>query len=252
MTNITDSFGFLSWKLAEKLEEHFERAIGEKFEMKSREVGLMIVVRDQALSQIQIGQMLKLDKNTVRFLIDELEKKQYVYRMKNENNRRENIICLTEQGKLVADEAIKTMSISENEVLNVLTKEEKSKLNQILKKFYIHSYERGMEMKAVEVMKEYLRRAHEEGHKIPDMYAEDGVLVNFKGETFKGKEEIRKFYDSPMPKGFQLTIESIEGDDTKCVAIVSITWENLPNPIMLEETLILENDKIKSFTMMPK
>lgn len=107
-------------------------------------------------------------------------------------------------------------------------------------------------MKAVEVMKEYLRRAHEDSLKIPDMYSEDGVLVNFRGETFKGKEEIHKFYSSPMPKGFQITIESIEGDDTKCVAIISTTWENLPKSVVLEETLILENDKIKSFTMVPK
>lgn len=135
MSNIYNSFGFLSWKLAEKLEEHFERAINEKFEMKSREVGVMIVVRDQALSQIQIAQILKLDKNTIRFLIDELEEKKYVYRVKNEKNRRENLICLTEEGKIVADEAIKTLSISENEVLNVLTGEEKTQLKQILSKF---------------------------------------------------------------------------------------------------------------------
>lgn len=107
-------------------------------------------------------------------------------------------------------------------------------------------------MKAVEVMKEYLRKALEGSLEIPDMYLEDGVLVNFKGETFKGREEIRKFYSSPMPKGFQLTIESIEGDDLKCVAIITTTWENLPQPVVLEETLILENDKIKSFTMVPR
>lgn len=107
-------------------------------------------------------------------------------------------------------------------------------------------------MKAVEVMKEYLRRAHEASHEIPDMYAEDGILENFRGEIFKGREEIQKFYTSPMPKGFHLTIQSIEGDDLECVATVSTTWENLPKPVVLEETLILENDKIKSFTMMPK
>lgn len=136
MSNIINSFGFLSWKLAEDLEEHLERAINEKFQMKSREVGLMIVVKEQALSQIQIGQILKLDKNTIRFLIDDLEKKNYVYRDKNQNNRRENLICLTEQGKIVADEVIKTLSSSENEVLKVLSIEEKKQLKHILEKFY--------------------------------------------------------------------------------------------------------------------
>lgn len=107
-------------------------------------------------------------------------------------------------------------------------------------------------MKAVEVMKEYLRRAHAGSHEIPDMYAEDGVLENFRGEIFKGRNEIQKFYNSPMPKGFQLTIQSIEGNNLECVATVKTTWENLPKPVVLEERLILENGKIKSFTMIPK
>ncbi|KOS62467.1 hypothetical protein FJQ98_05040 [Lysinibacillus agricola] len=107
-------------------------------------------------------------------------------------------------------------------------------------------------MKAVEVMKEYLKRAQEEGQDLSDMYADHGELKNFKGEVFKGRKEIQNFYTSPMPKGFKLTIQNIEGDDIKCSAIVSTTWDGLPNPVILEERLILENEKIKSFTMIPK
>ncbi|MGE7945879.1 hypothetical protein [Lysinibacillus sp. NPDC093688] len=107
-------------------------------------------------------------------------------------------------------------------------------------------------MKAVEVMKEYLKRAQEEGQDLSDMYADHGELKNFKGEIFKGRKEIQKFYTSPMPKGFKLTIQNIEGDDMECVAIVSTTWDGLPSPVILEEKLILENEKIKSFTMIPK
>ena len=136
MTNIMNSFGFLSFKLAEALEENLEKYISEKFQMKSREVGIMIAVKEKKLSQIQIGQILKLDKNSVRFFIDGLEKRKYVYREKNPNNRRENLICLTEQGENLAEELLKTLSISENEVLNVLSLEEKELLKSILKKVY--------------------------------------------------------------------------------------------------------------------
>lgn len=107
-------------------------------------------------------------------------------------------------------------------------------------------------MKAVEVMKEYLNRAQEEGQGLSDMYADHGELKNFKGEIFKGRKEIQNFYMSPMPKGFKLTIQNIEGDDLECRAIVSTTWDGLPNPVFLEERLILENGKIKSLTMIPK
>lgn len=131
-----NSFGFLSFKLAEALEENLEQYISEKFQMKSREVGIMMAVKDQKLSQIQIGQILKLDKNSVRFFIDGLEERKYVYREKNQGNRRENLICLTEQGKNLAGELMKTLAISENEVLNVLSLEEKEQLKSIMKKVY--------------------------------------------------------------------------------------------------------------------
>lgn len=136
MTNIMNSFGFLSFKLAEALEENLEQYISEKFQMKSREVGIMMAVKDQKLSQIQIGQILKLDKNSVRFFIDGLEERKYVYREKNSENRRENLICLTEQGKNLAGELMKTLVISENEVLNILSLEEKEQLKSIMKKVY--------------------------------------------------------------------------------------------------------------------
>lgn len=131
-----NSFGFLSFKLAEALEENLEQYISEKFQMKSREVGIMMAVKDQKLSQIQIGQILKLDKNSVRFFIDGLEERKYVYRDKNPENRRENLICLTEQGENLAEELMKTLAISENEVLNVLSLEEKELLKSIMKKVY--------------------------------------------------------------------------------------------------------------------
>jgi len=107
-------------------------------------------------------------------------------------------------------------------------------------------------MKAVEVMKEYLKRAQVEGHDLSDMYADHRELKNFKGQIFKGKKEIQNFYMSPMPKGFKLTIQNIEGDDIESRAIISTTWDGLPNPVILEEKLILENEKIKSFIMIPK
>lgn len=107
-------------------------------------------------------------------------------------------------------------------------------------------------MKAVEVMKEYLKRAQEDGQDLSDMYADHGELKNFKGEIFKGRKEIQSFYTSPMPKGFKLTIQNVEGDDIECIATVSTTWNGLPNPVILEERLMLENGKIKSLTMIPK
>ncbi|KOS62468.1 hypothetical protein [Lysinibacillus sp. FJAT-14222] len=77
-----------------------------------------------------------MDKNSVRFFIDGLEERNYVYREKNQENRRENLICLTEQGESMAEELWKTLSISENDVLNVLTLEEKEQLKGILTKVY--------------------------------------------------------------------------------------------------------------------
>ena len=75
---------------------------------------LDILWDNQPLSQQKIADMIQKDKNSVTKIIDSLEKKNLVSRIVDKNDRRINIIKLTEEGrnleKIATDVAIKFMN----------------------------------------------------------------------------------------------------------------------------------------------
>ena len=75
---------------------------------------LDILWENQPLSQQKIADMIQKDKNSVTKIIDSLEKKNLVSRIVDKNDRRINIIKLTEEGrnleKIATDVAIKFMN----------------------------------------------------------------------------------------------------------------------------------------------
>lgn len=75
---------------------------------------LDILWENQPLSQQKIADMIQKDKNSVTKIIDSLEKKNLVRRIVDKNDRRINIIELTEEGrnleKIATDVAIKFMN----------------------------------------------------------------------------------------------------------------------------------------------
>ena len=75
---------------------------------------LDILWENQPLSQQKIADMIQKDKNSVTKIIDSLEKKNLVSRIVDKNDRRINIIELTEDGrnleKIATDVAIKFMN----------------------------------------------------------------------------------------------------------------------------------------------
>ena len=75
---------------------------------------LDILWENQPLSQQKIADIIQKDKNSVTKIIDSLEKKNLVSRIVDKNDRRINIIELTEEGrnleKIATDVAIKFMN----------------------------------------------------------------------------------------------------------------------------------------------
>ncbi len=102
---------------------------------------LDILWENQPLSQQKIADMIQKDKNSVTKIIDSLEKKNLVSRIVDKNDRRINIIELTEEGrnleKIATDVAIKFM----NDVVQGIDKQ------------YLDSY-----MKVMRQMKNNLER----------------------------------------------------------------------------------------------
>ena len=86
------------------------------------------------LSQQQIADILVKDKNSVTKLIDALEKKDLVYRLTDDQDRRLNKIHLTEHAKSIKDEITEVAINSTNSIIRDIPKEELIAFIKVLNK----------------------------------------------------------------------------------------------------------------------
>lgn len=101
-----------------------------------REVGILFIAGKHKVSQIEIAHLLEVDKNTVRGFIDNLEKLCLVVRQKNPNNRKENLILLTDKGKDIVLEMFDVIVKYERVFLSMFSDEELETLGALLRKFF--------------------------------------------------------------------------------------------------------------------
>ncbi|MDD7568054.1 MAG: MarR family transcriptional regulator, partial [Helicobacter sp.] len=101
-----------------------------------REVGILFVIAKRHVSQTEIAKIIDTDKNTIRFFIDHLEDLGLLRRNKNPNNRKENLICLTESGKKRLQEISKILIEHERKVLYMFSDEDLEKFIALLTKIY--------------------------------------------------------------------------------------------------------------------
>lgn len=78
-----ESIFFLCQKLVFITKNHFKQMIATQFGFSDgREVGILFIAMDTQLSQTEIANIMEIDKNTTRFLIDSLESKGLLERRK--------------------------------------------------------------------------------------------------------------------------------------------------------------------------
>ena len=77
-----------------------------------------------AMSQQQLADMMKKDKNSVTQLIDAIERKGFVLRQQNAQDRRSNTIVLTEKAMELRDEAKQKGISILDEMLEGISEEE--------------------------------------------------------------------------------------------------------------------------------
>ena len=132
-----ESIFFLCQKLVFIAKNHFKQMIATQFGFSDgREVGILFIAMDTQLSQTEIANIMEIDKNTTRFLIDSLESKGLLERRKNPTNRKENLIIITEEGKKQAKTIFAATLQCERSLLNALSDEEFATLHKLLVKLY--------------------------------------------------------------------------------------------------------------------
>lgn len=90
--------------------------------------------RHDGVNQESISEALMLDKGTIAKNLAQLEEKNFITRVVNQENRREKIISLTEYGKSVVNVVLNVSEKWEIDVLNGLTPQEKDAFHRLSEK----------------------------------------------------------------------------------------------------------------------
>lgn len=95
--SLCECIGYLATQMRDWISSTFDQSI-RAYDLVHQQAGILWQCYQEPCSQVHLCRLVKVDKNYVRFLIDDLEQKGLVYRFKNPKNRKENLICLTENG----------------------------------------------------------------------------------------------------------------------------------------------------------
>ena len=126
--------GMASTAVARRLQKNFKLA-GLEITIEQWSV-LYHLWKQDALSQQELCNRTFRDKPSITRLIDNLEKQKLVKRMPSKEDRRINLVCLTEPAKLLQDKTIELANQTMDEALIGVNKNEIEIVKQVFQKVY--------------------------------------------------------------------------------------------------------------------
>jgi DNA-binding MarR family transcriptional regulator len=116
-----------------------QEVVFSRFDLNRGEVGALSALRisgpPHRLSPTRLGKGLMMSSAGVTSRIDRLERRGFVRRLADPNDRRGVIIELTDQGLEVVDAAVAALAISDRQLLERLDPHEVAVLEDLLRKF---------------------------------------------------------------------------------------------------------------------
>ncbi len=107
----------------------------ESYGLNSTEFGTLEMLYHKGPRTNQtISKRLLMANSSMTYTIDKLEKKKYVSRFKNDKDRRNTEISLTNSGKIYISTILKTHEETLRELYKILNEEEKRLLIELMKK----------------------------------------------------------------------------------------------------------------------
>ena len=129
---ISRRLGYL-FKHAERRMDELNTEALAPFGIDSRELGILLVIADQKTgSQQQAAQRLGIDRTSMVAAIDALEEKGLLSRQPHAEDRRRNMVTLTDVGKTVVRQATAASERAEAAMLAPLSRQEQERLRQAL------------------------------------------------------------------------------------------------------------------------
>jgi DNA-binding MarR family transcriptional regulator len=126
--------GMASTAVARRLQKNF-RLAGLEITIEQWSI-LYHLWKQDALSQQELCNRTFRDKPSITRLLDNLEKQKLVKRMPSKDDRRINLVCLTESAKLLQDKTIELANQTMDEALIGVGKNEIEIVKQVFQKVY--------------------------------------------------------------------------------------------------------------------
>ena len=126
--------GMASTAVARRLQKNFRLA---GLEITSEQWSVLYHLwKQDGMSQQELCNRTFRDKPSITRLIDNLEKQKLVKRMPSKEDRRINLVCLTESAKLLQDKTIELANQTMDEALIGVNKNEIEIVKQVFQKVY--------------------------------------------------------------------------------------------------------------------
>jgi DNA-binding MarR family transcriptional regulator len=126
--------GMASTAVARRLQKNF-RLAGLEITIEQWSV-LYHLWKQDGMSQQELCNRTFRDKPSITRLLDNLEKQKLVKRMPSKDDRRINLVCLTESSKLLQDKTIELANQTMDEALIGVGKNEIEIVKQVFQKVY--------------------------------------------------------------------------------------------------------------------
>ena len=113
----------------------YRRASEELLGMRVKEFSTLAVLRDHSpIPQQELGELLCVDANNLVLLLNDLEAREFAFRRRDPTDRRRHLVEITDEGLRAFDSAEKGIESVEDDVLALLTSQERAELQQLLAK----------------------------------------------------------------------------------------------------------------------
>ncbi len=134
MANVKDSLAFHLGMLGMLATDRFATRL-ERIELKPKQVGLMLVLQaGLASSQLEIAKVMGVAPSLVVMFADHLEELGAVKRVRDPEDRRRQLLSLTDKGKVLLYECAGIAKSIDQEIAADLSKEERATLVAMLAK----------------------------------------------------------------------------------------------------------------------
>ena len=124
--------GYLLTRTAQKCRSHFD-SLAEPLGIHGRHFAVLALLgEEKPLAQVEIGERLGVDRNTIVLLLDDLEGQQLVTRRRDPSDRRAHRVMLTDAGRALLVRAEELARRTNTDVFAPLSVDEQAQLHSLL------------------------------------------------------------------------------------------------------------------------